>query len=97
IARGIIPLIAAAAVFVATDPMAVIYFSKFRDDINTWIVGPHSGTWRPIFVTQFTDINTTTYWFTNLLWWGLGPAFEFWGLLGILWLVLRRDRRMIVA
>ena len=28
------------------------------------------------------------YWFTNLLWWGLGPALEIWALAGVVWLLV---------
>src|SRR5438094_7478822 len=48
-------------------------------------------------MAQFTDIQPQLYWFTNVLWWGLGPAFEIAGLLGVLWLLARRDRRSIIA
>ena len=97
IARGVMPLAVAAVVFVAIDPMALLYYSKFRGDIVEWIVGPQSGTWRPIYIAQFADVRVPLYWFTNLLWWGLGPAFEIWGLMGVVWLLVRRDRQSLVA
>jgi len=97
IARGTAPLFVAVVVFVAIDPMAVLYYAKFRADIVDWIVGPQSGTWRPIYVTQFADVRLPLYWFTNLLWWGLGPALEISGIVGIAWLLLRRDRQSLVA
>jgi 4-amino-4-deoxy-L-arabinose transferase-like glycosyltransferase len=97
IGRGLTPLLVAAIVFAIVDPMAWKYAAKFREDISYWVVGPNSGTWRPIFIAQFTDVQPQLYWFTNLLWWGLGPAFEVWGLLGVGWLILRRDRRSLVA
>jgi dolichyl-phosphate-mannose-protein mannosyltransferase len=97
VARGVAPLVVAAIVFVAIDPMAILYYSKFRSDILEWIVGPQSGTWRPIYIAQFADVRVPFYWFTNLLWWGLGPAFEVWGLLGVVWLLVRRDRLSLVA
>src|SRR5262249_40042826 len=81
IGRGIAPILVGVAVFIAVDPMSVMYFAKFKDDINRWIIAPHSGAWLPIYITQFVDVNAKTYWFTNLLWWGLGPALEVWGLL----------------
>jgi 4-amino-4-deoxy-L-arabinose transferase-like glycosyltransferase len=98
LARGMAPLVVAAAVFVAVDPMAILYFDKFRQDVQNWVVGPASGAWRPIFIAQFADVeHPALYWFTNLLWWGLGPALEIAGLLGVVWLLLRRDRHSIVA
>lgn len=97
IARGLSPLVAAAAAFLALDPMAVIYGAKFRDDILHWVVAPNSGGWRPIFVAQFADVHTLPFWFTNTLWWSLGPAMEIAGLAGVLWLLYRRDTRALVA
>ena len=97
IVRGVTPLLIAVLVFVAVDPMAILYRAKFSDDITYWVVGPNSGTWKPIFIAQFTDVRPHLYWFTNLLWWGLGPALEIWGLLGVLWLIVRRDRPSLVA
>lgn len=96
-ARGIAPLVVAALVFAVIDPMAWQYPAKFRDDIMYWVVGPNSGRWRPIFIAQFTDVQPQLYWFTNLLWWGLGPGLEIWGLLGVVWLIVRRDRCSLVA
>jgi len=42
-------------------------------------------------------VNAVPYWFTNLLWWGLGPALEIWALAGLVWLLLRRDRLAFLA
>jgi len=96
-ARGATPLLIAPVVFAAIDPMAIMYFTKFRNDIDFWVVQVNSGTWRPIFMAQFADIQPQLYWFTNVLWWGLGPALEIVGLLGLLWLLFRRDRASLVA
>ena len=42
---------------------------------------------------QFADVTSPTrYWFTNLLWFGLGPALEIWSLCGLVWLATRRTR-----
>jgi hypothetical protein len=35
-------------------------------------------------------VQPRVFWFTNLLWWGLGPALEIWGLAGVAWLIWRR-------
>ena len=95
--RGVMPLAVAAVVFVLVDPMAILYYPKFRGDILEWIVGPQSGAWKPIYIMQFADVRVPLYWFTNLLWWGLGPALEIVGLLGVVWLLVRHDRPSLVA
>ncbi len=97
IVRGVTPLVAAALLFAAVDPMAIRYYDKFRADVVYWVVGVNSGAWRPIYVGQFADVHPRLYWFTNVLWWGLGPALEIAGVVGVLWLLARRDRRSLVA
>ena len=53
---------------------------------------------KPIFFAQFADIsNFRLYWFTNLLWWSLGPMLEILGLAGVVWLLARLDRRAAVV
>jgi 4-amino-4-deoxy-L-arabinose transferase-like glycosyltransferase len=95
--RGLTPVFVGLLLFVAVDPMAISYYDKFRADIVYWVVGVNSGTWRPIYVAQFADVRPWLYWFTNILWWGLGPAFEIAGVAGVLWLLARRDRQAVVA
>jgi len=96
--RGVTPLVVAAAVFVAVDPMAFMYWSRFKDDMRVWVVEIGSGARQVIFTAQFADLaHPKLYWFTNLLWWGLGPLFEVAGVLGVLWLIVRRDRHALVA
>lgn len=95
--RGVTPLLVGGLLFVAVDPMAITYYDKFRADIVYWVVGVNAGTWRPIYVAQFADVRPWLYWFTNILWWGLGPAFEIAGVIGVLWLLARRDRLSLVA
>jgi dolichyl-phosphate-mannose-protein mannosyltransferase len=96
--RGLLPLGVAAVVFLAADPMALLYYRKFREDIVVWVVGPNSGSWKPIFMAQFADVtHPWAYWFTNVLWWGLGPPFEIAGLAAIVWLLFRRDRLALIA
>ena len=109
--RGVLPagpwirtgLRAAAAValglalFLVLNPLVVTYFDKFQSDIKVWVIDPLSGATKPFWIGQFADVNGVTYWFTNLLWWGLGPAFEIWALAGVVWLFLRRDRIAFLA
>ena len=84
-------------VFLALDPLVVQYYAKFRSDIKDWVIDPLSGAVRPLWIGQFADVSALPYWFTNLLWWSLGPALECWALAGVIWLLFRRDRVAILA
>ena len=95
--RGISPLLACAATFAAVNPMAFLYFRRFRQDILEQIVNPLTGGTRPLWAAQFTDVQPQLYWFTTNFWWGFGPALEVWGLAGIAWLIWRRTPAAIVA
>jgi hypothetical protein len=81
------------AVFLLANPLVITYYAKFRQDIADWVTAPLTGTWKPIWTAQFTDIGSPhLFWFTNILWWGVGPAFEILGVAGVIWLFWRRDR-----
>jgi hypothetical protein len=99
--RAVLRTVAAGALglalFLILDPLVVTYFDKFRSDIKDWVIDPLSGASKPFWISQFADVNGVTYWFTNLLWWGLGPAFEIWALAGLIWLLVRRDRIALLA
>jgi 4-amino-4-deoxy-L-arabinose transferase-like glycosyltransferase len=93
-----IPGVLGLVFFLAGDPLVIEYYGKFRQDIADWVTAPLTGTWKPIWTAQFADVTSPhLYWFTNILWWGLGPAFEIVGLAGVVWLFWRRDRRAAVA
>ena len=93
-----IPGTLGVALFLTGDPLVIPYYGKFRQDIADWVTAPLTGTWKPIWTAQFADVTSPQlYWFTNILWWGLGPAFETVGLAGVVWLFWRRDRRAAVA
>ena len=96
-ARGLSPLVVCALAFAIINPMAFLYYPKFRQDIVEQIVSPLTGASKPIWMAQFSDVQPQLYWFTTNLWWGFGPALEVWGLLGIAWLLwrpyARGDRR----
>jgi 4-amino-4-deoxy-L-arabinose transferase-like glycosyltransferase len=98
VAMGLVPIGVAAALFLALDPMMWMYFQKFKDDIRTIVVEPLTGASRPIWTAQFADIGSPAlFWITNVLWFSLGPAFEIWSLLGLVWLIARRNRLAAVA
>ena len=96
-ARGLSPLAMTALAFAIINPMAFLYYHKFRQDIVEQIVNPLTGGSKPIWIAQFSDVQPQLYWFTTNLWWGFGPTLEVWGLLGIAWLVWRPTRPKIVA
>jgi 4-amino-4-deoxy-L-arabinose transferase-like glycosyltransferase len=96
--RACIPGVLGVVFFLAADPLPLQYYRKFRKDIADWVTAPLTGAWKPIWTAQFADVShPLLYWFTNSLWWGLGPAFEIMGLAGVVWLLYRRDRRAAVA
>ena len=95
--RGAIPGIVAGITFLVLDPFVWLDFEKFRADVQELVVGPMSGGVRAIWAAQFTNVQPRTFWFTNILWWGLGPAFEIWALLATGWLLWRRDRLALMA
>lgn len=98
LALGTVPLVVALATFAIVNPLAWMYFDKFRNDIRTWVTNPLLGAWKPIWIAQFADLSSPTlYWFTNLMWWGLGPALEIWSLAGLVWLATRRRALAVVS
>ena len=80
--QGIAPLAIGAVVFLMLDPMVVLYHQKFRDDVSDQISDPLLGGSRPLWNANFRDVQPQLYWFTNLLPWGIGPAFAVWGARG---------------
>ena len=96
--RGVIPILVAIATFFVLDPLVLWYPDKFLLDFRQQVTDPLTGVTRPIFFAQFADIsNFRLYWFTNLLWWSLGPMLEILGLAGVVWLLTRLDRRAAVV
>jgi 4-amino-4-deoxy-L-arabinose transferase-like glycosyltransferase len=93
-ARGIVPIVVGFGIFLTLFPLVWQYPDKFRADIKEWVTDPLSGVTKPIWIGQFADLKVPElYWFTNLLWWGVGPMLEIVGLAGIVWLLVKWDRR----
>lgn len=92
-----VPIAIGSVVFLALDPMIVMYPDKFAQDVREQITGPLLGGARPLWNAHFRGIQPQLYWFTNLLPWGIGPAFMAAGLAGVVWLVTRRTRLAIAA
>ena len=98
VVRAAVTIAAGIAIFLMLDWLVIRYVDKFRSDIKTWVIDPLSGATKPEWIAQFADVNAVPYWFTNLLWWGLGPALEIGGLAGVVWLlVVRRERLSILV
>jgi hypothetical protein len=95
-ARGLSPLVLSMLVFAIINPMAILYYDRFRDDVLDQIVNPLTGASRPIWIAQFSDVHPQLYWLTNL-WWSFGPALELCGLLGIALLLWQRTRTAAIA
>jgi hypothetical protein len=96
--RASVPGVIAVALFLAADPLPIVYYDKFRSDLRDWVTAPLTGAWKPIWTAQFADVTSPhLFWFTNLLWWGLGPAFEIAGVAGVCWLYWKRHRAAAVA
>jgi hypothetical protein len=95
---GLVPILVAGGTFLALDPLVVWYPDKFRADVKAQVFDPLLGVTAPIFFAQFADIGPPRlYWFTNLLWWSLGPMLEMMGIAGIVWLLARRNVRYAVV
>jgi len=87
----------AVLTFLVLDPLVVQHWDKFRQDIRDQVTTPLLGASQPIFFAHFEAVGSKRlYWITNLLWWGLGPLFEIAALVGLVWLVVQRDRRYLM-
>lgn len=94
---GALPGVVGVATFFALDPHVVVHYEKFQSDIAELVTLPLTGQTQPIWGAHFADVQPQRFWFTNLLWWGLGPAFEVWSLAGLVWLAVRRQPLSWVA
>jgi antibiotic biosynthesis monooxygenase (ABM) superfamily enzyme len=88
---AVLPGLVGIATFFALDPHVILHFDKFQQDIDDWVTQPLTGEFQPAWTAHFTGVQPQLYWLTNLLFWGLGPAFEVWALAGLVWLAFRRQ------
>jgi 4-amino-4-deoxy-L-arabinose transferase-like glycosyltransferase len=96
--RGAVVPITTVVTFLLLDPMVWLYWDKFLFDLRTQITEPLSGATRPIFFAHFFDLeHPRLSFFTNLLWWGMGPALEIAGLAGVVWLLTRRTKPAMLS
>jgi 4-amino-4-deoxy-L-arabinose transferase-like glycosyltransferase len=96
--RGLVPVVTSIVTFLVLDPMVWQYFDKFLFDVRTQITEPHTGGSQPIWLAHFVGLSSPRlYWFTNLLWWGMGPALEVVSLAGVVWLLARRTGPALLA
>ena len=96
--RGLVPVATSIVTFLVLDPMVWRYWDKFLFDVRTQITEPHTGGSAPIWLAHFADLGSPRwYWFTNLLWWGIGPVLEIVSLTGVVWLLTRRTKTAWLA
>jgi len=74
--------------FLIANPFVVMNPAKFLD-MSKRTLEFVKGAQQPQWTFQFTGA-TVGYWFTNLLYYGMGPALEIVCLLGILWALAKR-------
>jgi hypothetical protein len=74
--RGLIPIVVAIGVFHSRSARLSVS-REVLSDFKEQITDPLLGSVKPIFFAHFADIpSLRLYWFTNLLWWSLGPMLE---------------------
>lgn len=96
--RGVVPIVVGVATFLVLDPLVLKYRDKFLADIKEQVTDPLTGVTKPIWIGNFADLkNPGLYWFTNLLPWGLGPPLALLGLVGVVYLLMRRDKRAAIV
>ncbi len=81
-------LVVGAGSFLALDPFVLLSSGQFLAmQRETWELV--SGQNQPHYTFQFTG-TTIGYWFSNLLYFGMGPLLEAAAVLGVLWAALQR-------
>jgi hypothetical protein len=94
---GLGAVLLALAIFFIINPLVLQHPVRFMSDVRGEIVATNFQEGGPVWTAQFADVELRRFWFTNLLPWSLGPAMAVWGLAGIPWLLVRRDREALVV
>jgi 4-amino-4-deoxy-L-arabinose transferase-like glycosyltransferase len=84
----LLPIVLAGFTFLLLDPFVLINprrFLQMSQIIHQFVMGTN----QPYWSFQFTG-TTIAYWFTNLLFFGMGPLLELVCVLGILWALWKR-------
>jgi 4-amino-4-deoxy-L-arabinose transferase-like glycosyltransferase len=101
VAKGAVPGVTSFLFFLALFPHIFWDFDRFWADVDALILsvamGRSEAKYPPMWVAHFVGVSPLPFWFSNVLWWGLGPLFEVWGLLGVVWLAWRRDKAAVMA
>jgi len=84
----LLPIFVAGLTFLLLNPFVLIYPGKFLE-MSRKTARFIKGLDQPQWTFQFTG-TTIRYWFTNLLYFGMGPLLELVCLMGALWAVMKR-------
>jgi dolichyl-phosphate-mannose--protein O-mannosyl transferase len=82
----LVPFLIAGITFLLLDPFVLINLHKFLDvshQTAMFVKGIRQNNW----TFQFTGTKIS-YWFTNLLYFGMGPLLELVSLIGVLWAIV---------
>jgi 4-amino-4-deoxy-L-arabinose transferase-like glycosyltransferase len=98
VVRGLVPIVVAAVVFVALNPLPFQYPEKFKRDLQDWVINPLTGATTYAWLAQFADVTyPRLYWFTNLMWWSFGPLLEITGVIAVAYLLAKRSKAAALA
>jgi hypothetical protein len=84
----LLPVVIAGFTFLLFDPFVLMNprrFLQMAQIVEQFVIGTNQPHWS----FQFTG-TTIAYWFTNLLYFGMGPLLELVGLVGLFWALIKR-------
>lgn len=84
----VLPIFLAGFTFLLLNPFVLINFNKFQE-MSHKTAEFVQGVNQPQWTFQFTD-TTFLYWFTNLLYFAMGPLLEWVSVIGVLWAFVKR-------